>query len=60
MDISIQSSSLWAMRRPYHHNSPYNIMAKNVHEILNVDDANDAWTIIDFLLRPKEEVPTGN
>jgi hypothetical protein len=48
------------MRRPYHHNSPYNIMAKNVHEILNVDDANDAWTIIDFLLRPKEEVPTGN
>jgi hypothetical protein len=35
-------------------------MAKNVHEIINVDDANDAWIIIDFLLRPKDEVPTGN
>jgi hypothetical protein len=36
----------------------YNSMAKNVQKSINVNDANDALTIIDFLLRPKDEVPT--
>jgi hypothetical protein len=38
----------------------YNSMAKNVQKSINVNDANDALTIIDFLLRPTEEVDTGN